>query len=445
MEWLSFAHTHNQSLPILHHQLSDVSTDIEDAIDRIIEGFMGIANRASQQAGHINETARHTNTISFGDENLNMESFVESVHEKLEHLIQNIVWIVESMMKVTYEIEEVKGRSSHIFDFMQQIEFIAKQTQLLALNAAIEAARAGEHGRGFMVVAEEVQKLANQSSQFNDSIRDEMTSILEGLSTAYDSVQEVVKKDMTPLLSHKNDIENLVRTMLKQKESISTMLVQAGQDSQDMSTNIFTLVQDFQFQDRVKQRMEHVVQVLGDIESEMTVLTKQLEWETLPSAADEAFLDKMRSKYTMWSEKNAFAMATGGEIEEEEPEEGLPELFGMDAPIEAAALPTEQPQEFQTTTSDIPSAPVTELQEEATPAPQTPSEDIEVPENNVMMEEVTAAKKEEPETNGHTNFQPQEEAQTPQQEPKQEEKSAPQATPSPPGGQDKLGVNVDLF
>jgi len=101
-------------------------------------------------------------------------------------------------------IEAMGGSSQEIGRFVEIIKGIASQTNLLALNAAIEAARAGEHGRGFAVVADEVRKLAEQSS----SSAKDVTIILK-------TVMQQTQKAMD--MSHVN--ENMVANVQKVADS----------------------------------------------------------------------------------------------------------------------------------------------------------------------------------------------------------------------------------
>ena len=76
-------------------------------------------------------------------------------------------------------IQELSKQIEAINTFLEGITQIADQTNLLALNASIEASRAGEAGKGFSVVAEEIRKLAEQSSRTVDEIYAVMKQIKE--------------------------------------------------------------------------------------------------------------------------------------------------------------------------------------------------------------------------------------------------------------------------
>ena len=195
------------------------STALADT-SRTVEQVRAAATTTAEQAAEVAERARTSLQVS--DEGSAAVLTIGAAMEEIRDRVGEIADDIAALSKITEQISAIT----------QTVRDIADRSRLLALNASIEAARAGEHGRGFLVVAEAVRSLSDQSREATDQVESALAQIKDATEAAVDASTEgttVVERGLELTVRAGEIIGTLADTIRTAADSVAAIAGSAEQ------------------------------------------------------------------------------------------------------------------------------------------------------------------------------------------------------------------------
>ncbi len=248
-------------------EMKQISIQISEDIEKIDIRTKGSKNRAEEG-------------------NQSIAAFVEQL-QQVNETVSRIAGAAETFGTNTQEVNKILGG----------ISTISQQTKLLSLNASIEAARAGEAGRGFSVVAQEINILAERTVELvnaiagiveslEDSMKD-MTSKMElGISQldkgntmaaqTQDKFREILK-DAGQTNEEIRNVHRMVENFAQSAVDVADSMVEVGgiiEENTKMTERIVTTVED---QTESQKQLSSKVQMLDELVNGLTSTTSKFK------------------------------------------------------------------------------------------------------------------------------------------------------------------------
>jgi methyl-accepting chemotaxis protein len=194
------------------------------------------------------------------------DNFIKSGSNTVEIAVNILDDMNTHIENLTKYIDNLSGITNNVDDMAQLINKLSGNINLLSLNAAIEAARAGEAGKGFSVVASEIGKLADESSEYAKNIKNNISEINIKTKEVGDAMSILSKKrkeaheSTDSIKNYFNEINTEIGNVIKSVHTVSEKIKEG-----------------FAFNKEIKTTSENVAGFFNEFTSELQLINRDIE------------------------------------------------------------------------------------------------------------------------------------------------------------------------
>lgn len=248
-----YINTASEELSATTQEISSKMEIVNESVNLISKGTQDLSVNTQKVTDSTKEISTTTNILAENAKNAAVS--VSEIHNNAADIKDRAIKNIEKSNLIYNENRSNILKAIEHSKIVEQVKVmtvsigeIAEQTNLLALNATIEAARAGEQGKGFAVVADEVKKLAKQSSEAAAKIQNmvfQVQGAFNSLSKSGQDVLDFMAENVKPSyellmnigIKYEKDAEfmhNLIEKFADSSKQIDELVIQVRDSIQNV-------------------------------------------------------------------------------------------------------------------------------------------------------------------------------------------------------------------
>lgn len=295
-------------------QLKDIAQDIEGSVNGVCEGFQGMGTRARAA---LTTAADALDTSCDGG---GLQSFVHRVGMSLEIMLQRIESSRDFSTVLSHEIEDINDRFSIVLALGEKVSNVAESAKWATYKSRTALNSSGNVKAQFEELVEHTSVLAQEAGTIGQAISSVVSGLTSAMSRASNRAKNKAEEDAGATASTENTVRNMLDQLSASYEKMTHSLSNSAAMSRQLNLDIGQAVMSMQFQDRVNQRIGHLIDSIDELTHELQPYTATANKE-LTSSLTQLWLERLAERSTMASERALVSASV------EDADEGSIELF----------------------------------------------------------------------------------------------------------------------